>query len=309
MCKKIITAILCLSLICPVFAKAADTTAKAQTFPHFEFTNTELRPFHSTVANRDYLLYIGYPDSYKDHPERNYPVVYLTDAYWSFAKVHSMGSSLWNDKIAPEYILVGIGYAGENVNYGAERCYELLPSVPKDNMPMYGTVWHVGGARIFLNAIKTEIIPYVEANLHADPSFRVLMGSSYGGLFSLYAMYEEPQLFQGIVAASPSVNWDHCWIFGREDELWAKAIGNEGKGVYHMPVRLFMSVGTAEWPSYVGQIKAFDQIIQGAEYADFSYEFRLIEGERHGGSSTEAYQRGLRFVFKPMMPSPVIPNN
>jgi len=277
----------------------------APSFPHVVLENTELRPLHSQVTGRDYLLYIGYPDSYRSHPERRYPVVYLTDAYWGFVKTHSLGSSLWYDQIVPEYIVVGIGYVGENVDYGKERVYELSPSVM--NSGFTKGVSRQGGARAFLTALKTEVIPYVEKNLRADPSFRVMAGGSLGGLFSLFCMYEEPGLFQGIIAASPAVDWDHRWLSHRESELRNAARGDDYKGVFHVPTRLYMSVGTAEWPEFVGGVKSFDQTIQSGAYADFAYKFQLIEGERHGGTVTEAFNRGIRFVFEPQMPSPVMP--
>lgn len=274
-------------------------------FPHVVLDNTELRPLHSAVTGRDYLLYIGYPDSYRSHPERRYPVVYLTDAYWGFVKTYSLGSSLWYDQIVPEYIVVGIGYAGENVDYGKERLFELAPSVMK-----YGFakgVEHQGGARQFLTALKTEVIPYVENNLRADPSLRVMAGASLGGLFSLFCMYEEPGLFQGIIASSPAVEWDNRWLSRRESELRNAARGDDYKGTFHVPTRLYMSIGTAEWPEFVGAVKSFNETILSGAYADFAYKFQLIEGERHGGTVAEAFNRGLRFVFEPRMPSPVMP--
>lgn len=291
----------------PVALRAAEqASAPAETFPHYVVDNSELRPIHSTVTGRDYLLYIAYPGSYKDHPERTYPVVYVTDGYWAFDKVNTLGGSLWYDQIVPEYILVGIGYVGDNVDYNKERMFELSPT-PQNYGWMADFKGKQGGSRLFLDSIKTEIIPYIEKNTRANPSFRVLMGSSMGGLFSLFAMYEEPGLFQGIIAGSPALTWDHCWLFRRESELRAKAAGPDETGKLKVPTRLFMSVGSAEWTGFVGHIRAFDEIIKSAGYTDFAYEFRLIEGERHAGNSAEAFNRGLRFVFQPQMPSPTIP--
>jgi hypothetical protein len=68
-----------------------------------------------------------------------------------------------------------------------------------------------------------------------------------------------------------------------------------------------MCVGDSEWPSFTGTILAYDQILKSAGYADFEYQFRVLEGERHGGAAAEGFQRGIRFVFEPMMPSPVMP--
>jgi len=282
-----------LPLLLVLTAPAAKLCAQQeQEFPHVVLNDTELRPIHSQITGRDYLLYIGYPDSYASNPNKQYPVVYVTDAYWSFVKMDSLGSNLWYDQVVPEYIVVGIGYVGENVNYEKERMYELTPSeLANPNNPP------TGGARKFLDSIKTEIIPYIESNTRADPSFRVMAGTSLGGIFSLYCMYEEPHLFQGIIAASPAVSWDNCWMFNRCAELRNKAVGPDYLGAYSVPARLFMSVGDKEWTSFQGDILAFDQIISHGEYKDFAYKFLLIEGEKHGGNVAEAYNRGLRFVF------------
>jgi predicted alpha/beta superfamily hydrolase len=273
---------------------------------HVVLENTELQALHSAVTNRDYLIYIGYPDSYATHPERKYPVVYVTDGYWSFVKLQSIGSSLWYDQIVPEYIVVGIGYVGDKVDYNRERMFELSPSVAthgddaERHVPM-------GGSRAFLTSIKSEIIPFIESHTRADPSFRVMAGTSMGGLFSLFSMYEEPGLFQGVISASPAVVWDDCWLFRRESELRLAALGSDYKGAYHVPTRLFMSVGDGEWKNFTGGILAFNEIIKSGDYADFTYEFQVFPGERHGGSALTAFQAGIRFVFKPMMPSPVMP--
>jgi predicted alpha/beta superfamily hydrolase len=305
MMRKLLCTLFLAALPAAAFCQVGDATG-APTYPHVVLGNTEMRPLHSAVTGRDYLLYIAYPDSYASHPERKYPVVYVTDGYWSFVKLSSLGSSLWYDQIVPEYIVVGLGYAGEHVNYGKERMYELSPTKQSYGWAKFAEVQ--GGSRKFLDAIKTEIIPYVETNTRADSSFRVMVGSSMGGLFSLFCMYEEPGLFQGIIAGSPEVDWDNRWLFRRECELRQAALGDDYKGVFHVPCRLFMGVGTGEVPDYVGSIEAFATIIRTGQYADFTFRFHPVEGERHGGNTAELFTRGLRFVFEPQMPSKVPPN-
>ena len=291
---------LLLAAICILHVQNPVARAQAQsmsTFSHMVLENTKLVPLHSDITGRDYLLYIGYPDSYRDHPERKYPVVYITDAYWNFIKMYSIGSSLWYDHLAPEYILVGIGYTGVNVDYEKERMFELSPS-RQDYDWCAGMTCRMGGSRQFLDAIKKEIITYVETNTQADSSFRVLVGASMGGLFSLYAMYEEPGLFDGVIAGSPVVDWDHCWLFKRESELRAKALGIDNRGLFCIPSRLFMSVGGEEDHLFIGYIRAMNEIISDTGYKDFDYEFRVVEGEKHASNCTESFNRGIRFVFK-----------
>lgn len=270
---------------------------------HMVLYNTEQRVLHCKATNRDYLLYIGYPDSYGSHPERKYPVVYITDAYWSFLKMFSLGSSLWYDQIVPEYIVVGIGYPGKDVDYQRERFYELTPTAltrgeEADNH------WRMGGARAFLDAFRDEIIPYVEKNTRADPSFRAIAGTSLGALFGLYAMYEEPGLFQGVIAASPSIDWDNYWLFHLVSQLQKQAEVADGKGVLRVPSRLFLGVGSGESTMDCGSVEAYDRLVASSNYADFDYKFQVFEGERHGGAALPAFETGIRFIFKPMMPSP-----
>jgi predicted alpha/beta superfamily hydrolase len=290
-------------ILAPFGAYSVEANATAS-FPHVVLENTEIRPLHSEITGRDYLLYVAYPNSYASQPDRKFPVVYVTDGYWNFVKTQSLGPNLWYDQVVPEYIVVGIGYQGENVPYEQERLYELTPTASA--APQH-VGQRMGGSRAFLDAFKKEIIPYVEANIRADASFRVLAGTSLGGLFCLYAMYEEPELFQGIVCSTPAVLWDDRWLFRREMELKRLRSGPSHNEAMRIPTRLFMCAADKEWPVFDADILAFDQIIKNAGYMDFAYQFRMIDGERHGGNVAEAYNRGIRFVFEPMMPSPVMP--
>jgi hypothetical protein len=260
--------------------------------------NTEMRPFHSDVSGRDYLLYIGYPDSYHSSPDRRYPVIYLTDGYWSFVKFYSLGSNLWYDKAAPEYILVGLGYDGEGIDYEKERAYELSPT--KLIFPqLQGIKGETGGSPLFLRSIKEEIIPYIEAETRADSAFRVLAGNSLGGLFDLYAMYEEPELFQGIIAGSPAVQWDMGWIYKHAKEFEE----NGAEGDVTLNTSLYMTVGGNEFSMFQNKVKKFNKYLEEQSYKGFRYKFRVIDGEGHGSSVAETFNRGIRFVFESYKPS------
>ena len=140
-----------------------------------------------------------------------------------------------------------------------------------------------------------EFIPFVEREYRVDSSYRVLAGASFGGLFTLYAMYTKPELFQAYVAATPTVHFGDDWLFGYE-ETFAKA----GRT---LKARLYMTVGGNESVTKgVPSRLRFNQRIMSRKYDGFVYEFRIVEGERHGGVTMESYQRGLRFAFAPIAP-------
>jgi predicted alpha/beta superfamily hydrolase len=72
-------------------------------------------------AGRHYQLHVGLPASYAKEPNRRYPVVYVTDGYWDFAKMTTIHGSLVYDRVVPEFVTVGIGYADENPEYDRLR--------------------------------------------------------------------------------------------------------------------------------------------------------------------------------------------
>jgi hypothetical protein len=269
----------------------------APAYPPVTLGNTELRTLPRSSNGREYKLYVGLPWSYGKEPGKKYPVVYMCDAYWCFPREYAIRDLLMVDKVVPEYIIVGIGYAGDHLDYNTERLQELLP-VPFGGSPTSGH------ADQFLGVIEKEIIPFVEREYSADPAHRVLGGSSFGGVFTLYAMFTKPELFWAYMAISPVVSvgeWPHAaagapkgWMFGYED-----AFARSGRP---LNTRLFMSVGSLEWKEQVESIRRFDEILSKRGYKGLSYAFDLVEGERHGGTNPEAETRGLEFLFDPLAP-------
>ncbi len=64
-------------------------------------------------------------------------MVYVTDGYRDFQKLDAIRGALVFDKVKPEFIIVGLGYAGENLDYGRLRAWELSP-VPFGDGPDAG---------------------------------------------------------------------------------------------------------------------------------------------------------------------------
>lgn len=268
--------------------------------------DTELRVLPRAANGRDYLLYIGLPRSFKDHPERRYPVLYLCDGYWDFNLVNGLYGNLLYDGVVPEYILVGFGYPDQTTgderdpktrttpDYERLRRWDLSPVV--DQNGRNPDEW--GHASDFLTVVEREIIPFIESNYRADPSYRVLGGSSLGGLFVLYALFARPNLFAAYIAPSPVVSLGNDWLFNYE-EAFAK--GGEAP---QLKARLFLTAAEKEEPSMVAAIKRFNARLSKRAYPNLAYQFRTIDGERHAGTKAESYNRGVRFAFLPRSPKP-----
>jgi hypothetical protein len=255
--------------------------------------DTEERALPRAANGRDYLLYVALPEGYAAHPERRYPVLYLCDGYWDFNLVKGFYGNLRYDKVIPDLIIVGLGYQGDRPDYDRLRRWDLTP-VP-DTRPGEGRAGTGHGAE-FLGVLEHEIIPAVEQSYRADPAYRVLGGSSLGGLFALYAMLARPGLFQAHIAPSPAVDWADDWLFGQEQAFAA--------GGGKLAGRLFMTGADKESAPFLAAIRRFDAVLRRRAYRDLAYEFRVVEGERHAGTKAESYNRGVRFAFAPRAPAP-----
>ncbi len=280
-------------LLCGVSAGALSVASlSAQpatpTYPPHTIEGTELRVLPPTAQGRAYQLHVALPASYAKQPNKRYPVFFVTDAYWDFATIQSSSGGLVYDRVVPELIVVGLGYAGRDLDYDNLRRWELSP------FPFGDAGEASGHAADFLQTLEQTIIPFVDREYRTDPSYRVLCGSSFGGLFTLYAMYSKPGLFQAYVAASPAVALHNDWLFGYEE-----AFAKSGKPLH---ARLYMTGAGNEWPSFLAGIERFRQRIVSRKYDGLVFEYRLVDGERHGGTKPESYTRGMRFAFAPLAP-------
>lgn len=265
---------------------AAETPATV--YPPHTIPNSQLRVLPKNADGRQYQLHISLPGNYSKDTSQRYPVVFVTDGYWDFGKLDAIKGGLRFDKYVPEFIIVGLGYPGEDVNYGELRNWELSPVAFNNDTK------NTGHAADFLRTLETEIIPYIDREFRTDPAHRVLGGASLGGLFTLYAMYTKPELFFGYMAVTPAVAVGNDWLLGYEAQF-VKA-GRAPKG------RLFVSVGSNEWPGFVASILRYNSRVSSRRHPDLAYQFKVIEGARHAGMQMESYVRGITFIFAPLAP-------
>lgn len=251
-----------------------------KTFPRVTIPGSELRTMKSASTGRDYDLYIHIPSNYDQDKTKKYPVLYILDGQWDFKLMDSVLGGLVYDKFVPEMIMVGVTYSGENADYNGLRAMDYTPTAVKQ-------VKGSGGGPKFLKFLKTELIPFMEANYRADSSRRVLQGSSYAGLFTLYAMFTDPGLFFGYISASPAVNYDERYTFKQEAEY--------ARTHKELPVKLFLAAGGSE--ELTTPVQEFMQTLQSRSYKGLKLETRVIEGERHASNKPEIFNRGLRFLF------------
>jgi predicted alpha/beta superfamily hydrolase len=236
--------VLAISACAPQTPSPAPVSGTPLTISRVSLADTEVRAIKSSSTGRDYDIYVGLPGGYAQNQGKKYPVLYVLDGQWDFKLLESIYGGLLYDQFVPEMIVVGITYSGDSPDYGALRAMDYTPIYDR-------YVTGSGGAPQFLAFVKQELIPFIETNYRADSSQRVLMGSSFGGSFTLFAMFSEPGLFSGYVAASPAVDFGQRAVFQQE-----AAYASQHKD---LPVRLFLSVGSLE--QLAQPVQEFMQVI------------------------------------------------
>lgn len=117
---------------------------------------------------------------------------------------------------------------------------------------------------------------------------RVLIGSSLGGLFTLYIMFSDPEIFQYYISTSPVSNWDDDYLYDLSKDF---AVKSRDKSL-----RLFMAEGELE--SSLPDLYKFVEFMESQQFPALSYQSKILEGIGHSGVIAEGITRGLQFVFK-----------
>jgi predicted alpha/beta superfamily hydrolase len=258
---------------------------------------TEVRTITAQSNKQEYRISVALPSSYPAHPERSYPTIYLPDAYFYFGMVTELTRVMALCGEFPETIVVGIGYpmheplAEITKEVQRLRIRDLGP-VPDPAYELDGELG--GGAPAFLTFIQSELIPLIEREYREDSAARVLAGHSAGGLFALYALFHQPDLFAGYSVASPPLDWANRVTFTYEAAL--------AEGRTSLPVKLHFGIGDREDPDPTDSdfYRDFFQLIERLEsrqYEGFSLTKNIAENCNHCASTAPTFQAGLQAVL------------
>ncbi len=247
--------------------------------PAVEIAGTQSLHLTSSVIGQEFNLYVNIPRDYQD-TSKAFPVLYLLDGQWDFPLLNAIFGEQYYDGFVPGAIVVGIAWGGKDPNYDLLRARDLTPSATKQ-APIGGN------APKFLEFIKKEVIPFIDARYRTKKEDRTLMGSSLGGLFTLYALFQETALFNRYVLTSPAIGWD--------DGVIESYIKNYAPNKSRLPVRLFMAVGGLEGNE--SSLEKFTDRLKAKKLEGLEIETRVIAGSGHSGGKAEGYSRGLQFVF------------
>ncbi len=242
----------------------------------------------SSAIGQEFEIDVALPRGYDDSDDA-YPVIYVTDGRLYFSIVASNTYILQLAGEIPPSIIVGIGYPGDVMASGALRQRDLTPTV---NNPESG--FPEGGADLFLEFIENSVKPFVNSNFRTDEDRETLVGHSLGGLFAIYALFNERDLFENYVISSPSIWWENNSGFEYE-ESYAESRSNLEKRVFISSAELEETEGDEN--QMVTNARSLYQNLNGREYSDLGLEYVLFDDETHLSVMAPATIRGLKFVL------------
>jgi predicted alpha/beta superfamily hydrolase len=259
--------------------------ANAQEQNPFKIPRSTTTNIKDPDSDKIYPLFIKLPRSYSNNTEKSYPVIYLTDALYSFQVVSGVTRFPMNTGKMQEAIIVGISYSkGSGGHASRVRDYTHI----EDQSWKYQT----GKAKEHIGFIKNSVFPYIEKNYRVSDS-RTFVGNSLGGLLGAYILFTKPDMFNNYVLGSPSV-----W-FKDNDILKIKAKPNLNKH------KVFIAVGANETieldsPQHdmVKGAKELQLKLSGELFPNTKVKLLTIQGANHETAFPTTAIQGLYWLFK-----------
>lgn len=193
-------------LITTLFALIFALNSTAQSPQKADSGHLDYYPDFKSELFRPCNITVWTPDDYS--PEQGYAVLYMHDGQMLFDETSSWNHQTWNvDSIASAmqqrgltrpFIVVGI-------DNSPRRLYEYIPRRPLDYLAETDSMLTIHPKKEFddsdayLAFIVNELKPFIDSRYSTLPDREntFTMGSSCGGLISLYAICEYPEVFGG----------------------------------------------------------------------------------------------------------------
>ncbi|WP_084621344.1 alpha/beta hydrolase [Luteibacter yeojuensis] len=273
--------------------------------------DTEVRTVHARNLGRDYQVFVSLPPDYAAHPDRTYPVMFVTDANYAFPLIRSIARRLGDHGDGTEdFILVGLSYAvGDTPVYSRRRDYTPTnhgPSGLTSDMP--GRPVLHGEAEGYRAFIKDDVFPLIAANYHADMSRRIYVGHSYGGLLGYEMLLHDPSMFSHYILGSPSLQFDHGVEFARMHEALAAR--------KDLPANVLVVLGAFETPGkdkadrrynretdMIGDNRRFVAELQAKHYPGLHASVITVPGEDHLTVFPVIITRGIQWALPGKRPA------
>ncbi|MFB6454925.1 alpha/beta hydrolase-fold protein [Chitinophaga sp. Hz27] len=222
----------------------------------------------SPTLHEERYLQIWLPHDYDT--TKKYDVLYVLDAEMLGRFIPPIISFEEENELMPPVIVVGVrnNYWYDIGKDSRER--DLLPSNQADK---------------FLSFLGKELMPYINSR-YSTSDKNILFGHSYGGLFVIYTLLDQPTLFSNYIASDPALWWN-------EGALLIRA----KKQLPVVPHRTTVFIGGRN--GAIGAafgIKEIDSLIK-KDNPQIRSQVVFNEDEHHGSVRLKNIYNGLKFTY------------
>ena len=229
--------------------------------------------FPSKVLNMDLVLSIYLPPGYGQGAAK-YPVLYDLNADNTFA--HDVGavdylSGQWLGYI-PEMIVVGVPWLSGH--------YVPTPFEKRGSEPQ--------ASDRFLKFFRDELMPFIERSYRTS-GYNILSGHSVAGLFTMYALFTQPDIFSAGIASSPG--------FLVQNQYWLKNLDKlfQAESLAHKS--LFMTVGMREDGETLSMYTELEKWMSSKDLKGLAWKSARFDGVDHMSMAGKSLYDGLLFIF------------
>jgi tetratricopeptide (TPR) repeat protein len=170
-----------------------------------------------------------------------------------------------------------------------DRTRDLTPRMSSDTTTAFPTA---GGADAFLRFFREELIPHIDTAYRTAP-YRIIVGHSFGGLFAVYALLKQPDLFHAHIAISPSLWWDEEAVIGTAERFFGDG---DGDGAADRSGFLYMTMGN-EGGQMLAGAWGVARVLETRAPDAFRWGFDVLDREDHGSVPLRSTYAGLEQLF------------
>lgn len=236
----------------------------------------------SDILKEERPVIISLPIGYNDN-QAEYPVLYVLDGLQNIKHIVGTVELLTESGLIPPIIVVGIESLDRNRDFTPSKAGEdLQGSTGNSGIPQSG------GAPKFLEFLSEELIPFVDNNYRTHP-YRILEGHSFGGLFSVYTLMENPELFDAFIIQAPALWWN-------KEEMTEKA-KTFFKSNRILNKTVYFGIGGGDGWGMQQELIRYVDVVKQHQSKNFRWLHEEVGDEGHMASRLLLNYNGLKFLF------------
>jgi len=240
---------------------------------------TEIRESATLGYSRKLFTYL--PPNYDNKKEYPFLILFDGGSYFSYSPLQTTLENLIAEGLIPPLIVLGIDAGKKD---GKTQRNDEFTCNPE-----------------FMKFLNDELLPWFTSkySVSRDPNQRIIAGSSFGGLFSMYFAFNNPKTVAHVLSQSGSFHWGR-----NQDEIKYEWLIREFAFSEKRPITIFMEVGLLEgeyswaYPNFPHQVVSHRHFKTILDMKGYDVTYQEYSGGHEMLSWRGGIAEGLIHIFK-----------